>query len=493
MSEPEPPSLDLAAAAPQPLVMELAGFWRRAAAFVVDALVLMFIGFLLGLGLSSFFRSLGSAGRVVGFLIATLYFTALDGPLGGGRSPGKRLLGIRVAGEGGEPLGWVPAAMRGAFLGLLMAVNGYPAEPDMRDPVSAALMLFSLLVAATFYRVVFERARRQGLHDLAASSFVLRAASPWAEPPPPGRVHLVMTAALPVVLCAAGFFIMARISETATFKPMLAARAAVRSHVGSSPVGISFNRYYMNGHVEDVLQVTVFYFQPPSDPEATAGEVARAVLDSGYPTGAVSAIGVNIVDGYTIGINSISHGHNFVHGVGQWTMPAHLSDIQRTTPQDVDSLIQMAIGGSIEDLEKLLKDGADPNKKDATGDSPLVYAVQKGRADSARMLISYSADPDIRNGSGRSPLMVAAAAGNTEIVGLLLARHVDADAKETLFGTTALHAAVDAGQSSTAKALLAAGVNVNAADKDGRTPLWHSKNRGHPELAEMLVKAGARE
>src|SRR5690348_14117245 len=74
----------------------IAGFWRRLAAFVVDALILGVPAMLLGFAMFDWAASLGQAGRLIGFVVALLYFGLLNSRLGGGQTLGKRLLGIRV-------------------------------------------------------------------------------------------------------------------------------------------------------------------------------------------------------------------------------------------------------------------------------------------------------------------------------------------------------------------------------------------------------------
>jgi len=51
---------------------------------------------------------------------------------------------------------------------------------------------------------------------------------------------------------------------------------------------------------------------------------------------------------------------------------------------------------------------------------------------------------------------------------------------------------VDSNQSECVKALLDAGVDANAADKDGLTPLHIAAHRGMQEVATMLLESDAR-
>jgi uncharacterized RDD family membrane protein YckC len=68
----------------------IAGFWRRLLAFLVDAAVLGLIGYLLGTLFYSPFAALGEWGRLVGFLVALLYFTLFNSEVGRGHTLGQR-------------------------------------------------------------------------------------------------------------------------------------------------------------------------------------------------------------------------------------------------------------------------------------------------------------------------------------------------------------------------------------------------------------------
>jgi cytohesin len=55
-----------------------------------------------------------------------------------------------------------------------------------------------------------------------------------------------------------------------------------------------------------------------------------------------------------------------------------------------------------------------------------------------------------------------------------------------------LHEAARNGQIEVAKALIAAGANVNLANKDGETPLYRATLYGHTEIVKLLEAAGAK-
>ncbi len=71
--------------------------------------------------------------------------------------------------------------------------------------------------------------------------------------------------------------------------------------------------------------------------------------------------------------------------------------------------------GSIQDIERLLDEGAYVDASDAEGWSPLMLAVREGKASAARVLLRAGADPNARSRGGEYPLMWAIEAGRSQL------------------------------------------------------------------------------
>jgi ankyrin repeat protein len=73
---------------------------------------------------------------------------------------------------------------------------------------------------------------------------------------------------------------------------------------------------------------------------------------------------------------------------------------------------------SVEVARVLLDHGADANRRNRYGNSPLWTAVfeSRGRGGMISLLISSGADPDVFNDAGRSPRQLAESTGNYGIV-----------------------------------------------------------------------------
>lgn len=72
--------------------------------------------------------------------------------------------------------------------------------------------------------------------------------------------------------------------------------------------------------------------------------------------------------------------------------------------QDLHAL---ARDGRADDLRAAIAAGADPDARDAFGQTPLMYAVDHARLDAVRTLVREGADVDARSGAGWTALMYA--------------------------------------------------------------------------------------
>ena len=85
----------------------------------------------------------------------------------------------------------------------------------------------------------------------------------------------------------------------------------------------------------------------------------------------------------------------------------------------------------------------------------------------------------------------AAAAGSIKTVKQHLAKGVDINAKDSIFGSTALSSAALFGHAEIVALLLEAGADVNARNRDGGTPLHGAAFLGQYETAKLLLENGA--
>jgi ankyrin repeat protein len=176
--------------------------------------------------------------------------------------------------------------------------------------------------------------------------------------------------------------------------------------------------------------------------------------------------------------------------------------------------------GDLDQVKRHLYHGSDIDSPDAQGDYPLHIATAKGQTAIAQLLLEHGANLDARDAAGRTALHLALAkgrvqlaqmyldAGSTEspqtllfalvaedsadrdVLALLRRRGVDFNARDET-GQTPLQRAVADGRVALAKRLILAGADPNLADASGRTPLGLALKEKDADLIRMLRQYGA--
>jgi ankyrin repeat protein len=151
---------------------------------------------------------------------------------------------------------------------------------------------------------------------------------------------------------------------------------------------------------------------------------------------------------------------------------------------DVKGCAPLSFAASAAIATMLIERGANVNAANQFGETALLTAADKGRADVVEALLQAGADVNKADEDGYAPLSFAASAS---IATMLIEHGADVNAANKL-GRTALWHAVKGGRAADVEALLQAGVDVNKADKDGFSPLSVAASA---QIATMLIEHGA--
>ncbi len=142
-------------------------------------------------------------------------------------------------------------------------------------------------------------------------------------------------------------------------------------------------------------------------------------------------------------------------------------------------------------IEMCIEEGADlGGVSDTIVEPPLNVAARADRADAVALLLSKGAEVNRTDGTGVTPLMAAAYLGHENTVRTLL-RHSAALELGDREGFTALMWAANAGATECVTLLLAVGANPNARDHGNSTPIMFASQHGHLNSVIALVAAGA--
>ena len=156
-----------------------------------------------------------------------------------------------------------------------------------------------------------------------------------------------------------------------------------------------------------------------------------------------------------------------------------------------DSALRFAVAeGHVDIVRALLDGGADVNKANKDGATPLSASVDDSSGEIAMILLNAGANPHATNKEGITALMFAAGRKNHEVAKALLDAGANPNAKEK-DGWTALLFAAYRDNFEVAKMLLNAGANPNATDIEGWTALNIAANNGQSQVAKVLLDCGA--
>ena len=154
-------------------------------------------------------------------------------------------------------------------------------------------------------------------------------------------------------------------------------------------------------------------------------------------------------------------------------------------------LIRAAKHGQIEQMHRLLRQGAHVNCSNDRGQSPLLKAAERGQTEAVVQLLKVGADIRFVDRHLSSALHYASFNGHPSTV-VVLARHCPQLINQrNKFGYTPVHYAAADGHSHTIAALVALGANVHHVDNMQFTALHRAAAGGHVDAVYELVKSGA--
>ena len=150
-------------------------------------------------------------------------------------------------------------------------------------------------------------------------------------------------------------------------------------------------------------------------------------------------------------------------------------------------------------LRTLLQEGADPDARDETGETPLTWAAHLGHTAVVKHLLAAGVDVEAVGRRFKAPPLVLAARIGARGVVALLAVHADLDAQDAA-GATALMRAVERPEdlvkpqrqiAAIIRTLLDLGAVPDIKDFEGNTALMWAVRWDNAEAVRLLAAAGA--
>lgn len=182
--------------------------------------------------------------------------------------------------------------------------------------------------------------------------------------------------------------------------------------------------------------------------------------------------------------------------------PACKPSAPSQTQQRTADLVKASGTGKLDDVKKLLADGADPTLCLSDGIKPTLLASYGGHADVVKELLDHGASPESSNQEFETAVMVCGACaaldpekqkasaceadGCDRITAMLLAKGASAKARDA-HKKTPLMVQAQLGHTSSVKQLLAAGAPIDDVDEDGQSALFHAVANGQLDVVKALL------
>lgn len=143
-------------------------------------------------------------------------------------------------------------------------------------------------------------------------------------------------------------------------------------------------------------------------------------------------------------------------------------------------------------IKLLVSKGADVNKFNKCGLSPLHIAAENNNVPVVKLLVKKGADVNIKNKNGVSSLHMAIGNNNLTTTALLLTLNIDINIMNDL-GDSPLHLAIKCKSLLIIKLLLSKGAHINQVNNRGDLPLHTAVKTGHLSIVRLLLSRFAKE
>ncbi len=168
------------------------------------------------------------------------------------------------------------------------------------------------------------------------------------------------------------------------------------------------------------------------------------------------------------------------------------ADIHHQNNNGMDSLMLASLLGYKEMAHLLLEKGADTSHADKEGNTALMVASSQGNLDMVRLLVEKGANMSQTNKKGLKPAEIAVEHSHFDILNYFIDVMGEdvLDQKYKKLPKRFLNAVVS-GNLEMVQAMIESGIDVNASDTKGVTPLMAASFKGHEKLVQYFIDYGA--
>jgi ankyrin repeat protein len=165
-------------------------------------------------------------------------------------------------------------------------------------------------------------------------------------------------------------------------------------------------------------------------------------------------------------------------------------DVNGRSLDGATALLWAAHWNDLATADLLIRAGADVNAANDYRVTPLSEACINGSAPLVETLLKAGAHPDEPIATGETPIMTCSRTGNVGAVRALIARGVNVNAAEPTLRQTALMWAIAEHHLDVVRLLIEHGADARAMTRQGFTPLHLAAREGDLDTARLLLSAG---
>lgn len=165
--------------------------------------------------------------------------------------------------------------------------------------------------------------------------------------------------------------------------------------------------------------------------------------------------------------------------------------IKLNGPFATTALLNAIAARNFDSVDLLLKNGVDVNRRNISGDTPLVRALNTGVPDMVKMIVRYGAfyDPDSPGGKMIREMTARQFPGALDA--LPKKKTIEHAAAGKVAMAIGLNAAIARKDLASVEKLVASGYEVNVRDENSNTPLKLAIETGSMEIVKYLIGKGA--
>lgn len=303
--------------------INIAKFWTRVWALIIDGFILGVIGYILGLTIQDFLVSIGDYGLLFGLVITVAYQTICNSKIGNGQTLGKRAMNIQVVDINGDTIDIRKSLLRALILCFPnFTVNlTIPGLTDISIVNIIKTIILTTILIGVVVIYIFNKQTRQSLHDLLVGTYVATT-DRNEEPvmlPAMTKTPFFVFGGFVTLLIGVGLFIVT--SKAPELKNILSIHSKLSKIDGVINASVVENTNYTNGSKTLSYRAKLWVQNLPKEElenNIVVREAVQTILDNANSIDSFDVISISMTREFNIGIASQNYTKTIDQTPSKW-------------------------------------------------------------------------------------------------------------------------------------------------------------------------------